>query len=254
MSDSRWGGVLDQLRKAALRYDTAELSDGHLLDRFLARRDEAAFEALVRRHGPMVLGVCRRVLSNAHDADDAFQAVFLVLVRKAASIQPRDLVGNWLYGVAYRTALEARGILARRRAKERQVHAMPESAAPPVEDDAELRRVLDEELSRLPDKYRVPIVLCDLGSRTRKQVAALLRIPEGTLSSRLATGREMLARRLKRRGLGVSAAALVAFLTQQASASVSAPLVVATVHAATLFAAGTTAAAISTNAILVTEG
>jgi RNA polymerase sigma factor (sigma-70 family) len=254
MTDGRWGGVLDHLRRAALRGDAGP-SDGHLLDCFVARRDETAFEALVRRHGPMVLGVCRRVLHDTHDTEDAFQAAFLVLARKAASIQPRDLVGNWLYGVAYRTALEARGILARRRAKERQVRAMPEPAAHQPEADGDVRTVLDEELSRLPDKYRAAVVLCELEGRSRKQVATILRIPEGTLSSRLATARQMLARRLTRRGYGVSAAALAAVFAQQASAAlIPVPLVAATVQAASLFAAGTNAAAISTHVILVTEG
>lgn len=255
MTDSRWGGVMHQLRRTALMHDGAGLSDGQLLECFLARRDEAAFEALVRRHGPMVLGVCRRILANVHDAEDAFQAAFLVLARKAASIQPRDLVGNWLYGVAYRTALEARGVLARRRTKEKQVSAMPEPPAPHSEVNADLRPVLDEELSRLPDKYRVPVVLCDLEGRSRKEVAQVLGIPEGTLSSRLATARRMLGQRLARRGFGVSAAALAAFLAPPASAVlVPAPLIAATVHAATLFAVGSTAAAISTNVVLVTEG
>src|SRR5215831_14801727 len=158
MSEGRWGGVVDQLRRAALRGDAGP-SDAHLLDSFIIRRDEAAFEALVRRHGPMVLGVCRRILSDAHDAEDAFQAAFLVLVRKAASIQPRDLVGHWLYGVAYRTALEARGILTRRRAKERQVSTMPEPPAPVATGDADVRPVLDEEMHRLPEKYRAAVIL-----------------------------------------------------------------------------------------------
>jgi len=118
--------LLDQVRRAALCAPAQQLTDGELLDRFLARRDEAAFEALVRRHGPMVLGVCRRVIGNSHDADDAFQVTFLVLVRKAASIRPRQAVGNWLYGVAYRTALEARGQMLRRRAREKQVTVMPD--------------------------------------------------------------------------------------------------------------------------------
>src|SRR5262249_48797732 len=238
MSEGRWGGVVDQLRRGALRGD-AGASDAHLLDSFIIRRDEAAFEALVRRHGPMVLGVCRRILSDAHDAEDAFQAAFLVLVRKAASIQPRDLVGNWLYGVAYRTALEARGILMRRRAKERQVAAMPDPQTTPSEFEPDAQIVLDEELNRLPDKYRAPVVLCELEGRSRKDVAQLLRIPEGTLSSRLATARRMLAGRLRRRGYGVSAAALTALLAQQASATIlPAPLIAATAQAASAFAAG----------------
>src|SRR6516162_4116863 len=206
MASSQGKRVLDQLRRVVLAEEMAELSDGRLLTRFIGQRDEAAFEALVRRHGPMVLGVCQRILRDSQDAEDAFQAAFLVLIRKAASIQPRDLVGNWLYGVAYRTALEARGILARRRAKERQVAAMPEplTTASEVEPDAQV--VLDEELNRLPDKYRPPGVLGELEGRSRKHVAQLLRMPEGTLSSRPATARRMLVGRLTRRGYGVSAA------------------------------------------------
>jgi RNA polymerase sigma factor (sigma-70 family) len=254
MIDSRLGGVVDHLRRAALRGDAGP-SDGQLLDRYLGRRDEAAFEALVRRHGPMVLGVCRRVLSDNQDAEDAFQAAFLVLVRKAASIQPRDLVGNWLYGVAYRTALETRGILARRRAMERQVTAMPEPIRESARAAPDACAILDEELSRLPDKYRTPVVLCELEGRTRKQVARMLRIAEGTLSSRLATARRMLAGRLTRRGYGLSAAAMTALLAEQATASsLPQPLITVTVQSAATFAAGASAAAVSSNVILVTEG
>jgi RNA polymerase sigma factor (sigma-70 family) len=257
MNDGRWGGVLHHLRRTALRQETASLSDGQLLERFLSCRDEAAFEALVRRHGPMVLGVCRRILSNGHDAEDAFQAAFLVLVRKAGSVQPRELVGNWLYGVAYRTALEARSVLARRRKLEKQVSAMPELSRPESECAPDLRPLLDEELSRLPDKYRTPVVLCDLDGRSRKEVARALRIPEGTLSSRLATARRLLAQRLSRRGLGISAVTLTAILAQQTGvANVPASLLAATTRAATLFAAGSTAAAgaISVHVIHLTEG
>jgi RNA polymerase sigma factor (sigma-70 family) len=203
----------------------------------------------------MVLGVCQRILRDSQDAEDAFQAAFLVLIRKAASIQPRNLVGNWLYGVAYRTALEARGILARRRAKERQVAAMPEPSTSPLKNEPDACTVLDDELNRLPDKYRTPVVLCELEGRSRKHVAEILRIPEGTLSSRLATARRMLASRLTRRGYGMSATALTALLAQQASATIlPSPLIAATIEAAGLFVAGTSAAAISTNVILVTEG
>ncbi len=152
--------LIQHLSRGALGLD-GDVTDGQLLGRFLARRDEAAFEALLRRHGPMVLGVCRRVLGNSHDADDAFQATFLVLVRKAATVRPASAVGNWLYGVAYRTALEARSAAARRRRKEREVADMARGR--PADDDrGELRRLLDQELSRLPDKYRTPIILCDL--------------------------------------------------------------------------------------------
>src|SRR5919206_746462 len=120
MAAGQLSGVVRQLRRAALLQDGGGMTDGQLLDRFLRRRDEAAFEALVRRHGPMVLGVCRRVLRHEADAEDAFQATFLVLVRRAAAVNPRARVGNWLYGVAYRTALKAKALNHRRRVKERQ--------------------------------------------------------------------------------------------------------------------------------------
>src|SRR5262249_46317585 len=143
--------VLRQLRRAALLRDGGGMTDGQLLERFVTRRDEAAFEALVRRHGPMVLGVCRRRLRNPHDAEAAFQATFLVLVRKAASISQRELLGNWLYGVAYRTALDARAAAARRRVREKQVSEMPEpQTAEHADVWRDLRRLLDQELNRLP--------------------------------------------------------------------------------------------------------
>jgi RNA polymerase sigma factor (sigma-70 family) len=227
--------VLRHLRKAALRQAGDSLTDGQLLDSFVAQRDEGAFEALVRRHGPMVLGVARRVVGNAADAENIFQATFLVLVRKAASVRPRETLGNWLYGVAYRTALKVRGTAARRRAKERQM-ARPQAPEEGVSE--ELLRLLDKELSRLPDKYRLPVVLCDLEGRPRKQVARQFAIPEGTLSSRLATARRLLAKRLARYGFAVSGGALAAALTTRASASVPAPLVVSTVRVGLRVAAG----------------
>src|SRR5579871_6288456 len=174
------------LHKVALLQDGGGMSDRQLLDYFLAQRDEPAFAALMRRHGPMVFCVCRRVLRNAHDAEDAFQATFLVLVRKARSIRRPELLGNWLYGVAYRTALAARGAAVKRRAKERDM-AKPEA----VEEDGtqELAALLDRELVQLPEKYRVPIVLCDLEGKTRKEAARQLGWPEGTINGRLARGR-----------------------------------------------------------------
>ncbi|HEV3263187.1 MAG TPA: sigma-70 family RNA polymerase sigma factor [Gemmataceae bacterium] len=249
--------LLDQLRRAALNSAGQRLTDGQLVECFITQRDEAAFEALVRRHGPMVLGVCRRVIGNPHDADDAFQATFLVLVRKAASIRPREAVGNWLYGVAHRTALEARGRLARRRAKERQVEVMPQPEVEPDELWRDLQPLLDHELSRLPDKYRLPVVLCDLEGRSRQEVARQLAIPAGTLSSRLATARQTLARRLARHGLAVSGASLAAlFGGSGASAGVPAVLLVSTTKAAMLMAAGQAAAAgiVSVKVAALTEG
>ena len=227
--------VLRHLRNAALRQTGDCLTDGQLLDSFVARRDEGAFEALVRRHGPMVLGVARRVVGNAADAEDIFQATFLVLVRKAASVRPRETLANWLYGVAYRTALKVRSTAARRRAKERQM-ARPQAPEEGVSE--ELLRLLDKELSRLPDKYRLPVVLCDLEGRPRKQVARQFAIPEGTLSSRLATARRLLAKRLARYGLAVSGGALATALTARASAALPASLVVSTVRVGLRVAAG----------------
>ncbi|HZU38017.1 MAG TPA: sigma-70 family RNA polymerase sigma factor, partial [Gemmataceae bacterium] len=154
--------ILRQLRRAALLSAGDGPSDAQLLDSFLDRREEAAFEALVRRHGPMVLSVCRRVVGNVHDADDAFQATFLVLVRKAASLRSRHLLAGWLYGVAYRTALKARCMNLKRRVKEQHVadrtQSQPNTDGPPEE----LLARLDEELNRLPDRYRLPVVLCEL--------------------------------------------------------------------------------------------
>lgn len=197
------------------RWSVADESDGDLLDRFIAERDETAFAEIVRRHGLMVLGVCQRVLDNRHDAEDCFQAAFMVLVRKAATIQPRDMVGNWLYGVAYRTALEARKVSARRRQLEKKKQAMPQP-----ESDAdlwqELRPVLDQELSRLPDKFRLVVVACDLEGKTRSEVADQLGVPEGTVASRLARGRGMLAKRLRRHRLIVTPGFLATLLSEQA--------------------------------------
>jgi RNA polymerase sigma factor (sigma-70 family) len=228
-------------------------TDGQLLKYFVTVRDEAAFEALVRRHGPMVLGVCRRVLGNLPDAEDAFQAAFLVLVRKAASLRSPELLANWLYGVAYRTALKARAATARRRAREKQVKDMPHPQAEPDTARKELQGLLDQELSRLPEKYRVPVVLCELEGRTRKEAARRLGIPEGTLSSRLAMARRMLAKRLSGHGLMLSGSALAAALSGNgAAACLTAALVSSTVKAAMLVAAGKVAA--TTKAVALAEG
>src|SRR5712691_3461796 len=210
MATSEMSEVIQHLRRAVLLRDGAGLTDGQLLEGFITRHEEAGLAALVRRHGPMVWGVCRRVLHNHHDAEDAFQATFLVLVRKAASIVPGEMVANWLYGVAHQTALKARATTARRRARERQVKEMPEPQV--VEQDLwpDLQSLLDQELSRLPDKYRVPIVLCDLEGKTYKEAARQLGVPEGTVAGRLARARTMLAKRLARHGLAVSGGALAA--------------------------------------------
>jgi len=214
-----------------------EVSDGHLLDLFIRHKDESAFAGLVRRHGHMVLGVCQRILGNSHDAEDCFQAAFLVLVRKATTIQPREMVGNWLYGVAYRTALEAKKMAARRRNREKKKFDMRRPEAAP-DRWQELRPLLDEELSRLSDKYRFVLIACDLEGHTRKEVARALDLPEGTVASRLARARAMLAKRLKRHNLAMSTTALAAILAENATAAcMPAALAASTIRAAALLAA-----------------
>jgi RNA polymerase sigma factor (sigma-70 family) len=218
--------ILRHLRRAALLPDGQELSDEALLAAFVSKRDEAAFEALLRRHGPMVLSVCQRVLRHAQDAEDAFQATFLVLIRKANALRSRGLLANWLYGVAYRTALKARGLSQKRRARELtlQSRVVAESAG---QEPTEALAALDRELTGLPAKYRVPVVLCELQGRSRKEVAQQLDLPEGTLSSRLATARKLLARRLTKRGLALTA------LGATAPDCLPAHLLASTVYAAT---------------------
>ena len=191
---------LERLRRALAPDDTAGLGDAQLLARFVADRDQRAFAALVRRHGPLVLGVCRRLLRHQQDAEDCFQAAFLVLARRAGSVRQRASLASWLYGVAYRVARDAASAIARRRSRERQVERMPHPEVPPQEPQ-DWRPLLDQELMALPEKFRAAVVLCDLEGRTRKEAACVLKIPEGTLSSRLAAGRRLLAQRLTRRGL-----------------------------------------------------
>jgi RNA polymerase sigma factor (sigma-70 family) len=252
MASGPMNRVVRQLRRALVPAGDDACTDCQLLDRFLARRDEAAFAALVRRHGPMVLGVCRRTAGHAEDADDAFQATFLVLARKAASIRAPARLAAWLYGVAFRTARKARAASDRLREREKQVSIMPQ---PPVEDEDRWREVLpllDQELSRLPDKYQVPIVLCDLEGIARRDAARELGVPEGTLSSRLATGRRMLARRLARHGLAVACGALAAVLARQAAAAVPAALSCSTVQ--NVLAYGTATGAASAKVAALAQG
>jgi RNA polymerase sigma factor (sigma-70 family) len=245
--------ILRHLRRTA----GPGLSDAQLLESFLVRRDEAAFGTLLRRHGPMVLAVCRRVLGNAHDAEDAFQATFLVLVRKAASLRSRDLLGNWLYGVAYRTALKARTMSGKRRAKERQAAERLRPEAPADGPPAELLARLDAELSRLPEKYRLPLVLCDLEGKSRKEVARLLALPEGTLSWRLAHAKKLLARRLFHPGAVLSVGGVATLLSRDGvSAGVPPALVNTTARAAFQVLTGEplTSGGISAQVTILTEG
>ena len=257
MSPGRMHRVLLQLRRAAERSDAGERPDAELLRSFIEARDETAFTALVRRHAAMVLGVCRRVTGDAHDAEDAFQAAFCVLLRKAASIRRREVLGSWLYGVAYRTSLAAKVRRAKTRRREHQVDAMPQPTTMPPEDNHDWQPLLDAALERLPEGYRVPIVLCDLEGKSRKEAALQLHLSEGTLSSRLARGRRLLAQRLQRQGLTLSGGALAALLAQQAA---TAHVPVALVHSVSqvgvqmLLGAAPAALAVSRSVLALTEG
>src|SRR4051812_19130691 len=235
---------------------TGALTDGQLLDRYVARREAALFEAIVRRHGPMVWGVCRRVLRDHHDAEDAFQATFLVLARKASSVRAREKLGHWLYGVAYQTAMKARATRTRRRMREVQVPDFPDAEVGREEQPDDLLPQLDQELSRLPEKYRVPVVLCELEGKTHKQAAEQLGWPIGTVSGRLSRARSMLAERLTRRGVTLVGGSLVLLLSQgSASASVPLSLITSTTRAAIQFAAGQAATGVvSTKVAALTEG
>jgi RNA polymerase sigma factor (sigma-70 family) len=240
--------LMSLLRKSAGRSGEDDPSDAALLERFVRNHDEAAFEILVQRFGPMVLGVCRRVLGGAHAAEDAFQATFLVLAKKAGGLARQELVGNWLWGAAYRTATRAKRDAARRLGRERQVgmRMAPDLVEEVMWRDA--RSVLDEEINRLPAKYRRPVVLCYLEGKTNEQAARKLGWPLGTVFTRLARARELLRTRLAKRGLTLSATAFAVALAREASAGVPAALVGSTVKAASLFAAGNTAAAAAVSA------
>jgi RNA polymerase sigma factor (sigma-70 family) len=206
-------------------------SDAELLARFMASRDQAAFAELVRRHGPMVLATCRRSLGAAPDVDDVFQSVFLVLARKAAALRDRAVLGPWLHTIAVRTARRAKAAAVRRLERERVVTAMPEPVGVPEEPDGWLP-LLDEELQRLPEKYRRPLILCELQGHSRTDAARKLGLAEGTLSSRLARGREMLRGRLMRRGAAVTATGLAAILASETSAAVPSMLINSTATSA----------------------
>jgi RNA polymerase sigma factor (sigma-70 family) len=246
-------GVLGHVRRMFRRHELQAHDDGQLLDAFLTDCEPAAFAVLVERLGPMVLGVCRRLTLQPHDAEDAFQATFLVLLRKARSIQPRARVGCWLYGVACRTAREVRRLAQRRRTRERQVETLPERAVSP-ESMNEMAPWLDRELERLPAKYRLPILLCDLQGKMHKEAAELLGWPQGTLSGRLTRARQELARRLTARGLPCATAVAGAVWTGPASASVPPELAATTANAASALLADGQKALFASPVYLVAQG
>jgi RNA polymerase sigma factor (sigma-70 family) len=209
--------ILRSLHRFAATGEVGGLTDADLVERFAAGGDEAAFEVLVWRHGPAVLNICHRVLGRSHDAEDAFQATFLVLVRKARSIRRRQAVAAWLYRVAHRVALQAKVRARRRAARERP--AVGAMAAPAADEVAnrDLRAVLEDEVHRLPAKYRLPVLLCYLGGQSTEQAAQALGCPRGTILSRLAWARQRLRGRLTRRGLTLSTGAVTALLARSAA-------------------------------------
>src|SRR5262245_39212768 len=208
--------ALGRLRRLAATPGGADPTDRQLLQRFAASRDEDAFEALLLRHGPLVLGVCRRVLGQEQDAEDAFQATFLVLARKAATTRWQDSVAHWLYEVAHRLASEARVRSARRRAREGRAAQVRKEREMPRPDLQQVGAVLEEELRNLPPGYREPLLLCSWQGLTRDQAARRLGVPLRTLDRRLARGRVLLRGRLERRGLALPAALLAVGLSQGA--------------------------------------
>jgi RNA polymerase sigma factor (sigma-70 family) len=210
---------------------TDELDDHALLDQFVREADAEAFAELLRRHGVMVRATCNRHLGDTPDADDAFQSVFLVLVRKASSIRQRELLGPWLHAVSVRCSRKALALRQRRQSHERLVTTMPEPCHEPDEPPDWLP-LLDDAVQSLPEKYRVPLVLCELEGLSRAMVAEKLSLAPGTLSSRLARGRDLLRQRLVRRGVSVSAVALAATLASHASASVPPDLLQSTTQVA----------------------
>jgi RNA polymerase sigma factor (sigma-70 family) len=239
MSKLQLDHLVQSIRQLAGAPPWTELTDRELLERFVTGRNEMAFAALVERHGGLVLGVCRRVLNHLQDAEDAFQATFLILARKAVSVRWQEEISDWLYAVAYRTALKARSQAARRQGRERPLADLP--AVETTADLAwqELRPALDDEVRRLPEKYRAPLLLCYFHEKTYTEAARILGVAEGTVSSRLARARDRLRRRLVRRGLTLSAGLLTTTVARDAlSAPVPANLLHSTTQAAVLTAAG----------------
>jgi RNA polymerase sigma factor (sigma-70 family) len=259
MANAHNGIVLRQIDRLYREGTLAGLGDHQLLERYLTRRDEAAFEALVNLHGPMVLGLCRRMLRDPRDVEDAFQATFLILVRKASAIRDPSHLSNWLYGVASRVAVRARTNTLRRRGRETTIASLEVATAPETMDLLEIGPVLDQELNRLPRKYRAVLVLCYLKARTHDQAAEELHCPVGTVRSRLARGRDLLKRRLTQRGhaptsaiLGTGTSLPAQFLTEAVPPS----LVSATVQVALGFNSLKTipAGAAAASALTLTQG
>jgi RNA polymerase sigma factor (sigma-70 family) len=257
MSSAQVGTVLRHIRQLTTARHDDDVPDRQLLERFARQRDGDAFDALLKRHGPMVLGVCRSVLHDLHDAEDVFQAAFLLLAKKAGSIHRREAVSGWLYRVAYHLAVRAQANAARRRVLEKRAVTMP--PADPVLDLSlrEVRALLFEELEGLPERYRAPLVLCGLEEKSREEAARLLGWSPGAVKGKLERGRELLRARLRRRGVEVPAALTAAALALgSGSGKVSATLIDSTLRAALTVAAGGGAAAggVSAKVAALVEG
>jgi cytochrome c peroxidase len=254
MAKARSSSILQLIHHVVKDERVRQLSDHTLLEQFREQRDEAAFATLLHRHGPMVLGVCRSVLRNEADAEDAFQATFLILARKAASIRKTVSAGSWLHGVAHRTALKARAQSATREKNEARA---PARALTKPDDLAwrEVQQVLHEELTGLAERYRDPLVACYLEGKTQKEAAVQLGVAVSTLKERMERGRSLLRARLVRRGLGPAALLAVATWPVAGSASVPVTLASSTIQAAHLFAGGQVATTVaSANVAALTEG
>ena len=250
-------GVLRYVRHLTSAKECDEQSDSQLLLQFVGRRDEAAFAALLQRHGPLVFAVCRQVLREAHDAEDAFQATFLVLARKAASIRKRESLAAWLHKVAFNIAWTVKTSTSQRQANERQAISMSQTNLVDEVALRDLQTLIHEEVDLLAEKYRVPIVLCYLEGKTHEVAARQLGWPLGTVKGRLARARDLLRTRLVRRGLTLSGGTLATVLTQSAaSGHVSAALLGQTLSAAVSFAAGGTipAGTASAQAVTLAQG
>jgi RNA polymerase sigma factor (sigma-70 family) len=256
MRQATLGPLLRYVRKLAKPEASQDLSDRELLECFRTQREEAAFTVLVQRHGPMVLAVGERVLGSRHDAEDIFQATFLVLAQKANSIRQDTSLAGWLHGVAQRLARKAGSRAAARRARERRSVEMPRAEPSDPMAWQELHSVLDQEIGGLPEKYRAPVVLCYLEGKSHAEAAGELGWPKTSLTSRLARAREILRQRLSSRGLALTAGLLAVTVTEGAAgAAVPTRLVLRTVRAASLLAAGKAATgAVSAETAALAEG
>jgi RNA polymerase sigma factor (sigma-70 family) len=255
MTGTQMGPVARQLQRMLGAHRGRDWTDAQLLERFVAQREDDAFALLLRRHGPLVLGVCRRVLRREQDAEDAFQATFLMLARHAASIRRTDAVASWLYRVAHRIATKAGIAMARHKSIENRMDPEASASSSPEDESAlaELQAVLDEEVAQLPEKYRAPFVLSCLEGKTRPEIARELGWKEGTVGGRVAQARQILRRRLTKRGVALAAALTAVALSSEAKALLAPTLIQATTKAALIYGAGH-ASAVSASVAAMLKG